>query len=154
MNLPAPAVALLQYSFEKLHLIFHGVPVAKISSLEASRWKLKHNFAWVIVRTSVKIDFNAGKFALNLLSSDDLVSCHYQCPGMEGLHSELDIVMDTVQKVKEALMIIRSAGPEDEYVKHVPETTEQLIFGPVECHLLRLLHVEAANHRKEIFVNP
>jgi hypothetical protein len=53
------------------------------------------------------------------------------------LHSELDVVMDTLQLFKEAHHFFRTMGPGYKSIIHVQQLAEGLRDCPVKCHLLK-----------------
>jgi hypothetical protein len=65
------------------------------------------------------------------------------------LHGELNVLVDTIQVVKEVLQPVGTMGPDDESVVHIMEPAEGLMGCPVECHLIRVLHEEADDNRRQ-----
>jgi hypothetical protein len=64
------------------------------------------------------------------------------------LHGELNILVDTVQVVKEIPQPVWSARPDNESVVHITEPAEVLISSPVESYLFEVLHEEVGDDRK------
>jgi hypothetical protein len=56
------------------------------------------------------------------------------------IHSELYVLMDTVQVVKEVPQPVGSVWPDNESVVDVPEPAEVLMGIPVEHHLVEIVH--------------
>jgi hypothetical protein len=58
-------------------------------------------------------------------------------------------MVDTVQVVQEIPQLVRPMGPDDEGVVHVAKPAEELVRGQVNYPLLKVLHVEVGNDRRE-----
>jgi hypothetical protein len=64
------------------------------------------------------------------------------------LHGELNVLVRTVQVVREAPLPVWTVWTDEESVVHVTEPAEGLVSSPVEHHLLEVLHVESGDDRR------
>jgi hypothetical protein len=60
----------------------------------------------------------------------------------------LDVLVDTVQVVKEVPQPVRNMWSDDESAVHVTERIE-LMGSPIKSHLLEVLHEEAGNDQRQ-----
>jgi hypothetical protein len=60
------------------------------------------------------------------------------------LCGELNVLVDTVQVIKEVCQPVRAMWPDDESVIHIIEPAEWLMGSQVEYHLLDVLHEEVS----------
>jgi hypothetical protein len=59
-----------------------------------------------------------------------------------GLHSEMNVLTDTVQVAKELQHLACTMGPDDGSVVHTAEPAEGLVFRPLQTRFFKVLHEE------------
>jgi hypothetical protein len=64
-----------------------------------------------------------------------------------GFHFELNVLMDTVQVVKELLQLAWTMRPDDERVTHVAKSAEGLVGRPFQSRFLKVLHEDVSDDR-------
>jgi hypothetical protein len=64
------------------------------------------------------------------------------------LHGKLNILVDTVQVVKEVPQPVWCVQPDNKSVVHITEPAEGLISSSVECYLLEVFQEEVGNDQK------
>jgi hypothetical protein len=60
------------------------------------------------------------------------------------LHSELDVLMDTVKAVEEVSKLAWYMCPDDELVAHIAETADWLVSCRLQSSSLKVLHEEGS----------
>jgi hypothetical protein len=97
--------------------------------------------AWAVVGTGVHVEVGVGLFkAYSMIQrpSRSPVNVNIQLVNSSCLHSEQDVLMNTVQTVKEALQLLWSMRPKDENVTHAMEPAEWLMRCPVVSNMTKL----------------
>jgi hypothetical protein len=59
-----------------------------------------------------------------------------------GLHSELNVLMDTVQVVKELQQLAWTMRPDDKCIIHVVKSSKGLVVRPLQSHFFKVPHEE------------
>jgi hypothetical protein len=98
---------------------------------------------WVVMRARVQVKVVKGRFMVHSMAQGTIGSPVniYVKEGKVAisfhLHGELNVLVDTVQVVKEVPQPIRAVWPDDESVIHIAEPAEGLVGSPVKRHPLK-----------------
>jgi hypothetical protein len=65
------------------------------------------------------------------------------------LHSELDVLVDTIQMVQERFKLLWSMGPRNEGVIHIRKLVEVLVGCIIQCFFLEIFHLEVSSHERK-----
>jgi hypothetical protein len=99
---------------------------------------------WVVTRTVVKIEVSVGSFTAYLIAQRAIVSprnIHVREEKVAisfHLHDDPNVVMNTVQVVKEVSQPVRPMGLCNESVIHIMEPAERLVNCTVKHRLLKV----------------
>lgn len=65
------------------------------------------------------------------------------------LHSELDVLVDTIQVVQESFKLLWSMVPCNEGVIHIRKLVEVLVGCIIQCFLLEIFHLVVSSHGRK-----
>jgi hypothetical protein len=106
------------------------------------------------VRVAAEIDVRVSGFAVNL-TAQWFISFPVDVNIKEGkmavcfvLSSELNVLVDTVQVVKELRQLDCTAGPGDELVIHVAKPAEGLVVCPLQSLFFKVFREEVGVDRE------